>query len=446
MTTPRPRYSVMGAARSGVAAANFLARTGHDVLLSDPKAQADLTDALADLDERVATRFGGNEIRPDDVVVISPGIPPHAPVFAEATRLGREVISEVELFARHHPGPILAVTGTDGKSTTTKLLGDLIRARHPEVFVGGNIGLALTTALPELPADAPVVAEISNAQLITVDRFRPRVAVVINIAEDHTSYHGSFDAYQAAKRRVFENMGPGDTVVLNHDDANIRAWDVTTPAALTWFSPAGSDEAPVRFEGDHVLLNGAPLIPWRDFPLGGRHNVENVLAACAAAAAFGLDADTIAAGLRTFEGLAHRMEAIRELDGVRWFNDSKATNAHAFVAGLAGRDRPAVVIAGGYDKGADLAPVADAMVRHAARAVLIGVMGPRLARAIGDRLPHDVVDGLAEAVPLVRRLTTPGQDVLLCPATSSFDQYRDFEARGDHFKALVRALPKRGET
>ena len=445
MAASRPRHSVLGAARSGVAAANFLARTGHDVLLSDPKPERELTEALADLDARVTTRFGGNEIRPGDVVVISPGIPPHAQVFAEATRLGREVISEVELFARHHGGPILAVTGTDGKSTTTKLLGDLIRARHAEVFVGGNIGLALTTALPELSPEAPVVAEISNAQLITIDRFRPRVAVVINIAEDHTSYHGSFEAYQAAKRRVFENMGPGDTVVLNHDDAHIRAWDVATSAALSWFSPSGGAEVPVRFEEEHVVLGGEPILPWADFPLGGRHNVENVLAACAAASAFGLDAETIAAGLRAFEGLAHRMELVRELDGVGWYNDSKATNAHAFIAGVGGRDRPSVVIAGGYDKGADLAPVADAMVRHARHALLIGAMGPRLARAIGDRLPHDVIDGLPEAVPLARRLAAPGEDVLLCPATSSFDQYRDFEARGEHFKALARALPKRGE-
>jgi UDP-N-acetylmuramoylalanine--D-glutamate ligase len=437
---PGVRYSVVGAARSGVAAANFLARLGRDVLLSDQKPAEKLGAEVQGLDPRVRTRFGQNEVRSGDVVVISPGVSPLSPTFAACVEAGRAVISEVELFAAWHRGPIAAITGTDGKSTTTKLVGDLLAAGGLDPFVGGNIGNALTEALPDLAPDRWVVAEVSNAQLITTDRFRPRVATVLNIAEDHTSYHGSFEAYQEAKRRVWQRMGDGDTLILNADDPYIAGWTLDARCPVQWFSPAGRPGHAARFADDAVCLGDARVIDWAEFPIPGRHNVENVLAATLMARAAGVDLDAIRGVLRSFKGLAHRMELVRELDGVRWYNDSKATNPHAAMAGLRGLDRPFVVLLGGYDKGMELGEMADLVAAKAHTAILMGAMRGRWEHALRGRLPVHVVETLPEAVSRARAVAPANGYVVLCPATSSFDQFRDFEHRGDTFRALVNAL------
>lgn len=437
---PGVRYSVVGAARSGIAAANFLARAGRDVLLSDSKSADRLGSSLDGLDGRVRTIFGRNEVRSGDVVVISPGVSPLSDTFAACVAAGRCVISEVELFAAWHRGPIAAITGTDGKSTTTKLVGDLLAAGGLQPFVGGNIGNALCEALPDLGADRWVVAEVSNAQLVTTWRFRPRVATVLNIAEDHTSYHGSFEAYQEAKRMIWRAMGPGDTLVLNADDPYIPGWTVDARCPVQWFSPEGDATRAAHFAGSAIWHGGTKLIDWSEFPIPGAHNIENVLAATLMARAAGVDLDAIRGVLRTFRGLAHRMELVRELDGVRWYNDSKATNPHAAMAGLRGLDRPYVVLLGGYDKGMDLAEMADLVASKAHAAILIGAMRERWAAALGDRLPVHVIEALPEAVRKARAIAPAGGYVVLSPATSSFDQFRDFEHRGDTFKALVNAL------
>ena len=306
---PEVRYSVVGAARSGVAAANFLARAGRDVWLSDSKPADKLGKELQGLDPRVRTAFGANEVRPGDVVVLSPGVSPLSPVFAACAKAGRCVVSEVELFAAWHRGPMAAITGTDGKSTTTKLVGDLLAAGGLDPFVGGNIGNALTEALPDLAPERWVVAEVSNAQLITTaGAFRPRVATVLNIAEDHTSYHGSFEAYQEAKRLVWRNMGASDVLVLNADDPYIPRWTLDARCPVQWFSPAGRPGHDAHFADGAVWHRHEKLIDWSEFPIPGRHNVENVLAAALLARAAGVGVDTIRDTLRAFRGLAHRME------------------------------------------------------------------------------------------------------------------------------------------
>jgi len=434
------RYSVVCAARSGIAAANFLARTGRDVLLSDTRAEADLAAGLQGLDPRVATAFGGNRVRPGDVVIISPGVSPLSDTFGMCQREGAIVVSEVELFGAWHKGPIVAITGTDGKSTTTKLTGDLLAAGGLAPFVGGNIGNALCEALPDLAPDAWVVAEVSNAQLITTHAFRPRVAAIVNIAEDHTSYHGSFAAYQEAKRRVWPSMGPGDTLILNAGDPVIPTWTIDPRAGVQWFPPAGGPGTAsfaACFRDDAVWLGDERVIGWDEFPIPGLHNVENVLAGLLAARAAGVDLDVIRATLRTFGGLPHRMEAVGEVDGVRWFNDSKATNPHAAMAGLKGLDRPFVVLLGGHDKGFDVGELTDLVATRAHAAVCYGAMRGRLAAALEGRLPLAVVETLPQAAEAARGLAAPGGYVVLCPATSSFDQFRDFEARGDAFRRLV---------
>lgn len=437
---PGVRYSVVGAARSGVAAANFLARLGRDVLLSDAKPEDKLGGLLAGLDPRIRTVFGRNQVRSGDVVVISPGVSPLSDTFAACVTAGRCVISEVELFAAWHRGPIAAITGTDGKSTTTRLVGDLLAAGGLDPFVGGNIGNALCEALPDLAPDRWVVAEVSNAQLITTWRFRPRVATVLNIAEDHTSYHGSFEAYQEAKRLIWRAMGEGDTLVLNADDPHIPRWTIDARCPVQWFSPAGDATRAAHF-ADHAVWHGdTKLLDWSEFPIPGAHNIENVLAGTLMARAAGVGQGAIHDALRAFRGLAHRMELVREVDGVRWYNDSKATNPHAAMAGLRGLDRPFVVLLGGHDKGMDLTEMADLVAAKAHAAIVIGAMRQRWAAALGARLPVHVIEGLPEAVQRARSIAPAGGYVVLCPATSSFDQFRDFEHRGDVFKALVNAL------
>lgn len=456
---PGTRYSVIGAARSGIAAANFLAKIGRDVLLTDVKPEAHLAEAgvLDRVDPRVQTRFGANQVREGDVVVISPGIPPRSDTFLMAKAKALELISEVELFAAWHPGPIIAITGTDGKSTTTMLIGEILRAAGLAPFVGGNLGNALTEALPELSPETWVVAEISNAQLITTRRLRPRVAVITNIAEDHLAFHGSFEAYQQAKRRVYQNMGAGDRLVLNAASTYLREWDLPAAVELSWFASgeastsnppaaAGTLHAAARFADEAFCLRGAGdrakdhderVLDYADFPLPGRHNIENVLAALLAAQAAGAPVEAMARALRQFRGLPHRMEFVGEAQGVRYYNDSKATNAHAAMTGLRGMHRPVVVIAGGYDKGTDQSAFTDLLAERAEAVVLMGATRGALAAAIADRCPVRLEEHLSDAVAAARALAAPGDAVVLSPATSSFDQYVDFEARGDAFRAEV---------
>jgi UDP-N-acetylmuramoylalanine--D-glutamate ligase len=431
------RWSVVGAARSGIAAANFLARIGADVLLSDVKGSDELGSVQARLHPAVKLVVGSNIVRQGDVVVISPGVKPHSDTFGMCQRVGAAVISEVELFARWHRGPMVAITGTDGKSTTTKLVGDLLRDGGLPVFVGGNIGNALCEALPELAPDTWVVAEISNAQLMTIDRFRPRIALITNIAEDHVDYHGSMEAYQAAKRRVWENQQAGDTLILNADNAFMQRWQVVTPATVERFSPQGRPGHEAHFADQAVFLGGERLLGWEEFPIPGSQNVENVLCGVLAAHAAGVPRESIRRTLLAFQGLTHRMEFVRELDGVRYYNDSKATNPHAAIAGIQDHPRPFVLLAGGSEKGSDFAEFGDVLARKARAVILMGPPAERIQAAIQGRVPVLRAATLAEALGLARGLARAGDSVILSPACASFNEFRNFEHRGDTFKQLV---------
>ncbi len=432
------RYSVVGLARSGVAAANALARLGKDVLASDTK------DTLATaLDPRVATHFGKNVVRAGDVVVMSPGVPPHAPIFAEAERLGCRVISEIQLFQELRPDlHVLAITGTDGKSTTTSWLGAMCAADRP-TFVGGNIGIPLTQAVHDLAHGQTVVAEVSNAQLMTAPAFHPRVAVVTNIAPEHLDYHGSFEAYVAAKHRILENLGEGDAAVLRRDPL-LGSWRAPGRARTLYF-----DRTPHDLDGLTVLpMAGRPtlvfrldgvetqLVPVDELALPGSHNLENAMAAAGAALLHGIPAETVRGVLRRFQGLEHRLERVPTTDGINWYNDSKATNPHAAMAGLTAFSEGLVVIAGGYGKGADFREWADRVAAAAVHVVVNGKSRDEMAALLEGRVPHTVVPTLAEAVEAARALRP--LNAVLSPACASFDQFTDFEHRGRTFKELVR--------
>lgn len=444
-------YSVVGLARSGVAAANALAALGADVLASDAKPAAQADALVQSLDPRVATHFGGNVVRAGDTVVMSPGVPPSAPIFAEAQRLGCRVISEIQLFQELRPdAQVLAVTGTDGKSTTTSWLGAMCALDRP-TFVGGNIGIPLTGAVHTLAPGQTVVAEVSNAQLMTAPAFHPRVAVVTNIAPEHLDYHGSFEAYVAAKHMILENLGAGDAAVLRKDPL-LGTWSAPAPARTFYFSRQGLGPAE---DGLTVAERGGrPTVVFRDgsteqalvavdeLALPGLHNLENAMAAAGAALLHGVALDHVRTTLRQFRGLEHRLERVLTADGITWTNDSKATNPHASLAGLTAFRGALVVIAGGYGKGADLSDWAERLASVATHVVLNGKCRDDMAAALAGRVPVTVVPTLEDAVSaahaVAKALPRP-VDVVLSPACSSFDQFRDFEDRGRRFKAWVAA-------
>jgi len=470
------RFTVVGAGRSGLAAANALATRGGDVLLVEARADAERP---AGLDPRVEFTAGTNAPRPGDVAVLSPGVPEVSPVRAEIAALAGEVIGEVELFYRLSPAPVLAITGTDGKSTVTTMLGAIAAAANPPrighaptssavatlaapgatsappaadfgarpavggTFVGGNLGNPLCEGLDGLTPGSVVVAEISCFQLTTCVDFRPRVAVVTNIAEDHLNYHGSFAAYQAAKRRIWARMTGADTLILNADDAYIAAWERPAAPRIRTFSLVNPD-ADAYFDGDTLWLvrAGRPeaLMRRDELPLLGGHNVANALAAALAADAWGIAPTVTRATLMSYRPLPHRLTPVATLGGVRWVDDSKATNANAASAGIRAINGPLILLAGGSEKDADFTAFG-ALVRERSRvAILFGQTRHSLARAIGASHQTVVVETLAEAVGVARRLAEPGDTVLLGPACASFDQFKSYGHRGEVFTALVRAL------
>lgn len=448
MTGP---FSVIGIARSGIAAANALVRRGHDVLLSDPKSEEQLGAALASVDPKVRVVTGKNEIREGDIVIISPGVRPGSPTFQTAHELGRAVWSDVELFWRLSPAPILAVTGTDGKSTTTALLGAMVEAAGRPVFVGGNIGIALCGGLDDLTPEHIVVAEVSCFQLVHCPTLRPRVAVFTNIAEDHIDYHGSFEAYQAAKRQLAASMTTDDTIVWNADDRHLVAWDWPSAPRRWRFSRRAHVAPGLHVDADGVVQYAPseaamrPLIAADAIRIPGPHNLENAMAAAGAALAFGLPEEAVNEALRTFPGLEHRIEHVAAVEGVDFYNDSKATNPHAALAGLtAFGERPMVVIAGGSEKGSDFTAVGEVLAARARGVVLIGETRERIRDAIPEgRVPVELADDLDTAIAAAHRLAAGEGVVTLCPVCASFDMFRDYEDRGRKFKEAVLAFARR---
>ena len=408
---------MLGLARSGEAAALALARRGVRVVGVD---RNDGLDVGRLREAGVEVVLGAEDpalLDGVDLLVKSPGVPSEAPLAAAARSRGLTVWSEVELGSRLLANAILGVTGTNGKTTTSELLGAIFRAAGRPVSVAGNVGRPLTGLDGSLADDAWIVCELSSFQLEDIESFRPEVAVLLNLTPDHLDRHGDFDAYRAAKLRIFENQGPEDVAVV----------------------PRGFGDVPgsgrrVEFAADDALP-AEPQLP-------GAHNRENAAAASAAARAAGIDDAAIAEGLRTFAGVPHRLELIREVDGVRWVNDSKATNPEAAERALGAYPPGLRVILGGSLKGSSFAGLAGrARESGVARAYLIGEAADEIAEALaaeGVRFQHS--RDLENAVADARMEAETGDVVLLSPACASYDQFRDFEERGERFRELVEAL------
>jgi UDP-N-acetylmuramoylalanine--D-glutamate ligase len=403
----RQTLLVLGLARSGRAAALALARQGDRVVAVDRAADVETGRlAAAGVEIHLGTEKT-SLLEGVDVLIKSPGVPAEAPLVTAARERGIPVWSEVELGSRLLPNPILGVTGTNGKTTTSELLGAMLGAP-----VAGNVGRALTELDGEVDADQWIVCELSSFQLEDVYDFRPRIAVLLNLEPDHLDRHGSFDAYRDAKLRAFENQGAEDVAVL----------------------PRGFGEVPgqamrVEFSADDQLP-AEPRIP-------GAHNRENAAAATAAARAAGIPDEQIAEALRTFPGVPHRLEEVAEIGGVRFVNDSKATNAAAARRAIAAFDEPLHVILGGLGKNESYAKLSADLRSRRAHAYLIGAAASELAAALDE---YELCGDLATAVRSAAAAAKAGEIVLLSPACASYDQFRDFEERGDEFRRLVEEL------
>jgi UDP-N-acetylmuramoylalanine--D-glutamate ligase len=416
---------VVGAARSGVALVNHLTGNGERVRVVDRKSRAELDETAAQLPagaELLAGAYDDSVLEGIDVVYASPGVPWDSDLLARARARGIAVSSEIDLFLRLCPGTVVGITGTNGKTTTTALTGAVLAAGGRPVIVGGNIGDTVLDRLDEITPRHWVVLELSSFQLESVERPRLHVGVILNVTPDHLDRHGTFERYVDLKARAVEFAGADDFAVLNGRDEVCKRIALRTGAHVVWFD------------------QHRPLPP---MPLPGRHNMENALAAAAVGRISGLSDDAIDAAIGSFKGVEHRLELVGEWGGVRWYNDSKATNPDAGrVALSAFPNTPVVLIAGGYGSGFELGEWFADVLANVEAVVLMGASGDLLAEGLRNHPKVVRASSLDEAVELAAGLARPGSVVLLSPAYKSFDMFKDYEDRGRKFKAAVRA---RGE-
>ncbi len=435
---------VVGAGKSGVAAANFLARRGEGVVLSDSNPSPSLP---YEIDSAVVRLFGPQDSGLLDNVhriVLSPGVPTTIPLLREAAARGIPVVGEIELGFQHLNGSVIAVTGSNGKSTTTALIGEILRIAGRQPIVAGNIGEPLIAVIdPEKPRT--YVLELSSFQLETVETFRANVALLLNITPDHMDRYPNFDAYAAAKYRIFRNQQPGDVAIVNASD---RRADTRDGRIRVWkFSATQKVEEGAWLDGEEMVLSidgEERRIPRVALKLQGNANVENALAAWLAARAAGVGDIEVQIAFGTFAGLPHRMVLVRDQGGVKWINDSKGTNVDATLKSLEGFPPASVIlILGGKDKAGEFEKMRD-LVSSRARAVLtIGAAAGRIGSALQGSTEIVNAGDMQHAVDWAAKNARKGETVLLSPACASFDQYRNFEHRGQHFEELVSNIGER---
>ena len=440
------RALVYGLGISGKAAARLLRSRGVEVVGVDRRAAEELNlGQLAD-DPGVELHLGREpEVIPGgvDAVVVSPGVPPGQSLLKAARLAGLPVVAEVELASWYLSGPIVGITGSNGKSTTTALTGELLRASGFDVEVCGNIGHPLSACV-EGEAGRIFVTELSSFQLEGIDRLRPQAASLLNLADDHLDWHGGQEAYFKAKKAIFRNQTAEDSAVLNADDPRVANLDVEAQRRL--FSSTTAVEDGCYLDGDTVVEvapGEAPkaLFSWDDLALEGEHNLENAMAAALLSRAVGADGSAFPAALALFKGLPHRVEEVAGRQGVKWIDDSKATNFAATRRSLEGfPDGRVHLILGGRNKGGDAAVLAGVAASKVKRAYLVGEAAEELASLLADVVPCEMTGDLSRAVESAARRAVQGDVVLLSPACASFDQYRSFNERGDHFQDLVGAL------
>jgi UDP-N-acetylmuramoylalanine--D-glutamate ligase len=438
---------VVGLGKSGVASALFLKAHGAQVTVSDTKSGDELRNEIPVLlDHGITVETGGHgdrTFRGQDLIVVSPGVPVDAPPLVQARVLGEAVIGEIELAAQFLPGPIVAITGSNGKTTTTTLTGEILTAAGLPTLVGGNIGTPAISLAERANPETAIVLEISSFQLETIQTFRPKVAVVLNVTPDHLDRHRTFEVYVDAKARIFENQQDTDFAVLNADDPTCATLGSRTRAQVSWFSRQKEVQQGAWVRDGNIVFRDAKgqreIMQVSEIPLKGAHNLENVLAAVSAAVLMGCAPDKIRQAVCDFKAVEHRLEFVATIRGVDYYNDSKATNVDATIKALESFPANIHLILGGKDKGSDYTVLNDLLRQRVKRVYTIGAAAAKIESQIkGPEIVH--AETLENALRKANAAAQSGDVVLLAPACASFDQFKNYEHRGQVFKDIVRGL------
>jgi UDP-N-acetylmuramoylalanine--D-glutamate ligase len=446
------RVLVVGLGKSGVASALFLKAHGAKVTVSDTKSGDELRNEIPVLlDHGITVETGGHgdrTFRGQDLIVVSPGIPVDAPPLVQARALGETVIGEIELAAQFLPGPIVAITGSNGKTTTTTLAGEIMTAAGFPALVGGNIGTPAISLAERAKPETVIVLEVSSFQLETIQTFRPKVSVVLNVTPDHLDRHRRLEVYVNAKARIFENQQGSDFAVLNADDPTCVAMAARTRAQVFWFSRQKEvQQGAWVHDGNILFRDGArqsEILQASEIPLKGAHNLENVLAAACAGALMGCSPEKIRQAVHDFKAVEHRLEFVATVRGVDYYNDSKATNVDATIKALESFPANIHLILGGKDKGSDYTVLNDLLRQRVKRVYTIGAAAAKIESQIlsskngGPEVIH--AETLENAIRKANSVAQPGDVVLLAPACASFDQFKSYEHRGKVFKEIVGGL------
>jgi len=449
MELKNKRVLVVGLGKSGLAAARFLKSKGAKVTVSDARPATVIAELPTLLDEGISVEAGSHGLltfRRQDLIVVSPGVPADVPELKQVRAMGMRIIGELELGVAFLEGNVVAITGSNGKTTTTTLVGEILKASGRPTLVGGNIGTPVTEMVAASTKETWSVLEVSSFQLETVETFKPKIALVLNITPDHLDRHGSFEAYAAAKARITEFQTADDFLVLNAEDVNTQLVAAKTKAQIYWFSAKRQIKQGAFVHGESILFTAReggkpePVMPVAEIPLAGAHNVENVLAAVCAARLAGVDAEIIRAAVRAFKAVEHRLEFVRELGGVRYFNDSKATNVDATVKAVESFAGGIHLILGGKDKDSNYAVMGPLLRERVKTVITIGSAAEKIERELAGVVKIEAAETMQRAVALAHEQASAGDTVLLAPACASFDQFENYEHRGRVFKELVMAL------
>jgi UDP-N-acetylmuramoylalanine--D-glutamate ligase len=444
------RVLVVGLARTGVATALFCASRGAVVTATESRTETEIGESAAQLRTAgVALELGGHQEKTflqQDLIVPSPGVPADFPLLQAARAQGVTIWSEIELAYRFLQGKLIGITGSNGKTTTTSLVEHILRTAEFPTILAGNIGTPLISCVNGMTATTVTVVELSSFQLELIDQFRPNISVFLNLTPDHLDRHGSMDAYAAAKARIFENQTERDAAVANADDPATQPHAPKRPQVY-WFSRKREVSQGVGLHGDQIVFrrngNDEPVMDRAEIPLVGAHNLENVLAAVAATRLAGAETSAIAKGVRSFVGVEHRLEFVAEIGGIRYYNDSKATNVDATLKALDAFSGRVLIILGGKDKGSDYTALRQLLKEKVTLALLIGAASEKIEKQIAGSVAIERAGTLDRAVVLASRASRAGDTVLLAPACASFDQFQNYEHRGRVFKDLVRQLEQR---
>jgi UDP-N-acetylmuramoylalanine--D-glutamate ligase len=443
------RVLVVGLARTGVATALFCAARGANVTATDARTENEIGDAIAPLRTAgVSLELGGhreNAFLEQDLIVPSPGVPADAPLLQAARAKGVAIWSEVELAGRFLEGRLIGITGSNGKTTTTSLIEHILKGAGFSTILAGNIGTPLISRVDQTSDDTITVVELSSFQLELIETFRPNISVFLNLTPDHLDRHHTLEEYGRAKARIFENQTKADSAVLNADDPATTSLAPTKPRVF-WFSrkPPAVQGAFVR-ENEIIFRNGGEeevVLSLQEIPLPGAHNVENVLAAVAATRLAGAEPTAIAKGVRSFAGVEHRLEFVAVVGGVRYYNDSKATNVDAALKALDSFPGRILILLGGKDKGSDYAALQRPLREKAILALLIGAAAEKIEKQITGSVAIEHAGTIERAVEIASHAARRGDVVLLAPACASFDQFQNYEHRGRVFKELVHQLER----